>query len=82
MIDYAKVLANYFITDEWYLDGEDYDGLVWLSDKAKPSRAELDELSAQMEAHFADKEAIKAANKTALLEKLGITSDEAKLLLL
>ena len=42
MIDYAAVLAANYPADEWILDGENYDGLTWLSDTPKPSQAELD----------------------------------------
>jgi hypothetical protein len=42
MIDYALILnANYSGT-QWSLDGETYDGLIWLDETPKPSQAELD----------------------------------------
>lgn len=42
MIDYALILnANYQGT-QWSLDGETYDGLIWLDETPKPSQAELD----------------------------------------
>jgi hypothetical protein len=81
MIDYAKVLATYHVADKWYLDGEDYDGLVWLSKSIKPTREELDLLASQLESDLAAKEKAKVADKAALLAKLGITADEATLLL-
>ncbi len=42
MTDYVAVLARNYPDDAWSLNGDDYDGLVWLSDTQKPSRATLD----------------------------------------
>jgi hypothetical protein len=46
-----------------------------------PTQAEVDAAIATLTTVNAQKAADKAANKAALLEKLGITEDEAKLLL-
>ena len=49
MIDYALILqANYFGTI-WTLDGDNYDGLVWLDSTPKPTQAELDALWPQVD---------------------------------
>lgn len=42
MTDYAAVLVRTHPGAEWALDGETYDGLVWLSDGPKPTQADLD----------------------------------------
>lgn len=42
MIDYTAILAANYPNSEWALDGDNYDGLVWLSDTPKPTQAELD----------------------------------------
>lgn len=42
MIDYSAILRTNYPTAEWSLNGDTYDGLVWLSDTPKPSQAELD----------------------------------------
>ena len=42
MIDYAAILSYLHPEAEWTLDGDDYDGLEWISDSPKPSQAELD----------------------------------------
>ena len=42
MTDYAAVLSNNYPDAEWTLNGDDYDGLTWLSDSPKPSQADLD----------------------------------------
>jgi hypothetical protein len=40
--DYAAVLTANYPDASWTLDGDNYDGLTWLSDTPKPSQAELD----------------------------------------
>jgi hypothetical protein len=42
MTGYAAVLRANYPNALWALDGEDYDGLTWLSDSPKPTQAELD----------------------------------------
>ena len=42
MTDYAAVLTANYPDAEWKLDGDNYDGLTWLSDTPKPTQAELD----------------------------------------
>ena len=42
MTDYAAVLTRNYSGSERSLNGDGYDGLVWLSDTPKPSKATLD----------------------------------------
>jgi hypothetical protein len=44
MTDYAAVLLHHPVYKNlvWTLNGDDYDGLTWLSDTPKPTQAELD----------------------------------------
>ena len=42
MIDYPAILSANYGGSEWTLDGDNYDGLTWLSDTPKPTQAELD----------------------------------------
>lgn len=44
MINYALILSLYYPGQQWTLDGESYDGLVWHDTTPKPSQAELDAL--------------------------------------
>jgi len=44
MPDYAKILSVNYPNSEWTLNGDGYDGLVWLSNTVKPSQEELDAL--------------------------------------
>ena len=40
--DYTAVLSANYPTSEWVMNGDNYDGLIWLSDTDKPTQAELD----------------------------------------
>lgn len=81
MIDYAAILTLRYPDSEWTLNGDDYSGLIWLSETTKPAKKELDaewdSVKAELEATAAAKEAARAE----LLTRLGITAEEAKLLL-
>lgn len=48
MIDYTLILTKQYAGSEWTLDGNNYDGLTWLSDTPKPTQAELDALWPQV----------------------------------
>ena len=43
-MDIALILSRRFMDAEWTLDGDDYAGLTWLSDSAKPSEKQLEAL--------------------------------------
>ena len=79
--DIVKALESLMPGTQWTLSGDDYADLVWLSTGNPPTltaiAAEIDVIPAKEKAK-ADKA---AADKAALLAKLGISSDEAKLLL-
>jgi len=66
---------------EWTLSGDNYADLVWLSDGTPPTLKQIEaEIIALPLKELADKEKA-ATDKAALLTKLGITADEAALLL-
>lgn len=81
MIDYSAILSRRYAGKEWTLNGDDYTGLVWFSDSAKPSKKTLDDLWAEVQAEIAAEVASKAAAREALLTRLGITADELAALL-
>ena len=79
MIDYAAVLTANYPDALWTLDGDNYDGLTWLSDSPKPSQAELDAAWPAVQQAQADVVAAKEAARAsgvAKLEALGLTVDE------
>ena len=64
----------------WIMVGDDYEGIEFI-DCVPVTKAEFDKALADYPKLLADKAAQAAADKAALLAKLGITADEAKLLL-
>jgi hypothetical protein len=65
---------------EWVIYGDDYDSIQWI--KGEPiSREEFEAGFVQVDAWKAQQAAEAAAKRQALLDKLGITEDEARLLL-
>ena len=81
MTDYAIVLTRRYAGNEWTLNGDEYTGLIWLSDTPKPTKAKLDSLWAEVQQEIADEKTAKAATRQAILDKLGLTADEAAALL-
>ena len=81
MSDYAVILTRRYAGKEWTLNGDDYTGLTWLSDSPKPSKATLDGLWAEVQQEIADEAEAKAVARQALLDRLGLTEQEAQLLL-
>ncbi len=81
MTDYVAVLTRRYAGKEWWLAGNDYATLEWMSDSAKPSKATLDGLWASVQQEIADEPAAKLAAKQAVLDKLGLTADEVTALL-
>lgn len=80
-VNYSDILTEMYPGSEWSMSNEDYSTLEWLSDSAKPSQKELDDKKEATAKAIADKELTKATTKAALLDRLGITEEEAKLLL-
>ena len=77
MIDYATILVRRYKGSEWILNGDDYAGLIWLSDTAKPTKTKLDSLWAEVQQEIADEKTAKVEAKASALAKLGLTADEA-----
>ncbi len=80
MTDYAVILTRRYAGKEWFLNGDDYEGLTWLSDSAKPSKATLDGLWASVQTEIADETSAQQTARQAVLDKLGLTADEAQAL--
>ena len=75
-----QVLEMLIPNGGWYISGDDYEGIKFL--ECEPiTKAQFTAGFAQYDAWKAEQDAEVAANKAALLAKLGITADEAKLLL-
>jgi hypothetical protein len=77
----AKALQILSPGAEWTLIGDDYSSIEWLSDMAKPTAKQVADKVAELPAiELAAKETA-AASKAAILDRLGITAEEAALLL-
>ncbi len=78
-MDIAMILSRRYEGSEWVLDGDDYSGLTWLSDTTKPTLAELEALSDEVETEIAAEVQAKLDDKASAiskLEALGLTVNE------
>jgi hypothetical protein len=77
----ATILSTKYIGAEWTLNGDDYEGLTWLSDTPKPTEKELEDLWPTAQAELAAKAQSKIdakASAIAKLEALGLTVEEVE----
>ena len=81
MIDYTLILNKKYEGKEWVLDGDFYEGLNWLDDSPKPSKEELDSLWESVKEEVVAEKEDKETARQAILARLGITAEEAALLL-
>jgi hypothetical protein len=76
----ADVLQMLIPNGGWAISGDEYEGIQFL--ECEPiSKEEYEAGFAKYDAWKAKQDAAKASKKAALLDRLGITEDEAKLLL-
>jgi hypothetical protein len=67
---------------EFVIHDNDYSTIEWfVLEGTAPTKAEIDAAIKQIKAEEVTEAAAKATEKTALLARLGLTADEAKLLL-
>ena len=81
MIDYTQILSTKYKDAEWTLNGDDYEGLTWLSDTPKPTKKTLDDLWAEVKIERENAKVEKIRKKEELLKRLGISEEEAQILL-
>lgn len=80
-MDYSLILFKKFPDAQWLLEGDDYEGLVWLSETDKPSKKTLDDLWETVKAEVITENENKTNFKMTAINKLaalGLTEDEAK----
>jgi hypothetical protein len=76
----GDVLAMLIPTGGWAITGNDYEGIQFI--ECEPiTKAQFEAGFAQYDAWKAEQDSKAKADKAALLAKLGITADEARLLL-
>ena len=83
MSDYlAKAIRKLQPTAEFSFTNDDYSKIKWdVLDGDAPTQKQIDDAIKEIKADELTEAATKATAKTALLNRLGITADEAKLLL-
>jgi hypothetical protein len=77
----GDVLELLIPTGGWVIYGDDFDSIIYDEGVTPITKAEFEAGFAKYEAWKAEQDAKKAADKAALLERLGITEAEAHLLL-
>lgn len=77
----GDVLGMLIPTGGWVIYGDDFDSIRYDDDVKPITKKQFEAGFAQYDAWRAEQDALKAANKNALLDRLGITEDEVKLLL-
>jgi hypothetical protein len=65
----------------WIIVGEDFDNITWVDDRPRCTKAQFEAGFAQYDSWKAEQAQAKATRKAALLDRLGISEDEAKMLL-
>lgn len=77
----GDVLSMLIPTGGWVIYGDDFDSIIY-DDGVEPiTKKQFTDGFAAFDGWKSEQEAIKASAKSALLDRLGITAEEAKLLL-
>jgi hypothetical protein len=77
-----KALKNLCPDAEFTFKEEDYSSITWIkNDGTPPTQKQIDDEIVKIKANEDKEAAAAAAAKAALLDRLGISADEAKLLL-
>jgi hypothetical protein len=80
-MDISAILSRKFEGAQWTLNGDDYAGLIWLSEGQPPTEAELTKLWPTVQAQIvAEAQAKIDARESAIskLRELGLTVDEVQ----
>lgn len=81
VVDYPTILMYCYRGRQWSIYGNDYENISWHDDGAVPTKEEMDSRWEEAIALVNEEQENASAAKQALLERLGITADEARLLL-
>jgi len=77
----ATILSRRYAGSLWTLNGDDYVGLTWLSDTAKPTEAALAKVWASVQAEIAAEQQARVDVKDSAIGKLkalGLTVEEVQ----
>jgi hypothetical protein len=78
-----EVLSMLCPAGGWIISGDDFDGITWVDDRPRCTKAQFEAGFAEYDAWKAEQDAQMAADKasaTAKLEALGLTADDLKAL--
>jgi hypothetical protein len=65
----------------WIISGDDFDAITWVDERPRCTKAEFESGLAKYDAWKLNEDEKDITKRQALLTKLGITADEARLLL-
>jgi hypothetical protein len=80
-MDIAIILLKKYTGQEWVLDGNDYEGLRWLSDTPKPTKKQIEDLWVTVQEEIAAEAQAKIDAKASAISKLqalGLTVEEVQ----
>jgi hypothetical protein len=80
-MDIAAILTLKYAGSEWTLDGDNYEGLTWLSATPKPSEEELTDLWPEVNQELETEAQAKIEAKSSAIAKLkalGLTVEEVE----
>jgi hypothetical protein len=77
----GEVLRMLIPNGGWVIYGDDFDSIIYDQGVTPITKKQFTDGFAEYDAWKAEQGAAKAAEKASLLDRLGITADEAKLLL-
>ena len=77
----AQVLTMLIPSGGWAIQGDDFNSIHYDEGVTPLTKKQFDDGFKAVDAWIADQESAKAAEKAALLNRLGITADEALMLL-
>jgi hypothetical protein len=81
LINGTDVLEMLCPAGGWVIYGDDFDSIVWTDNRPSCTKAEFEAGFEKVEAWRAEQDATKATQRQAILDRLGLTEDEARLLL-
>jgi hypothetical protein len=81
MANGTEVLQMLCPAGGWIIIEDDFNSITWVDERPRCTEEEFEAGFAQVDAFKAEQDAIKAATKAALLARLGITEEEAQLLI-
>ena len=80
-IKVSETLSKLCPDGGWIISGDSYKEITWVDDRPRCTKEEFENGLADYDAWKAEQNTTQAANKSALLERLGVTAEEVALLL-